>query len=111
LIHGAFPYHEEVGFLANRPNVHVDISLFNIFAPLRVGERILRVLDLAPAGKVLFGTDGFNEPELFWFAAVVLRDAWAAARADLRDAGARRTWIDEMERMMFETNARELYGI
>lgn len=111
LIHGSFPYHEEVGFLANRPNVYVDVSLFNIFAPLGVAERILRIIDVAPTAKVLFGTDAFNEPELFWFGAVVLREAWEAARVRLAEAGAGSGWIEESERAMFEGNARRLYGL
>ena len=73
LIHGGFPYHEEVGFLATaRPNIHVDFSLFNIFAPARLGDRLLTLIELAPTGKVLAGTDGFSIPEAFWFAAAPL---------------------------------------
>ncbi len=111
LIHGSFPYHEELGFLANRPNVYADISLFNIFAPLNVAQRILRLIDVAPTAKVLFGTDAFHEPELFWFAAGVLREGWQKARAHLESCGLGKMWIEDAEEAMFEGNARRLYGI
>ncbi|MDQ6771885.1 MAG: amidohydrolase, partial [Candidatus Dormibacteraeota bacterium] len=68
LIHGSYPWHEELAYLAaTRPNVWADLSLFNIFAPALVGERMLRVLELAPAARVLLGTDGHGQPETHWF--------------------------------------------
>jgi hypothetical protein len=57
------------------------------------------------------GTDGFHEPELYWFAATVLRDAWTGVRGRLREAGARAGWLHDAEARMFEGNARELYGL
>jgi predicted TIM-barrel fold metal-dependent hydrolase len=52
LIHGSFPYHEEAAYLAPaRPRVHVDFSLFNIFAPARVADRLLRLVELRPPGR------------------------------------------------------------
>ena len=112
LIHGGFPWHEEVAFLAaTKPNVWVDVSLFNIFSPATVADRLLRLVDLAPVHRVLMGTDGFHEPELYWFAGRVLMDAWTIASARLRESGVRKAWVDDSEERMFEGNARELYGI
>jgi hypothetical protein len=112
LIHGSFPYHEEVGFLATaRPNVNVDFSLFNIFAPARLTERLLTLVELAPTGKVLAGTDGFSIPESYWFAAGITHEAWDGVRRALLDAGARPSWLDTMTSAVFEDNARRLYGL
>jgi uncharacterized protein len=112
LIHGGFPWHEEIAFLAaTKTNVWVDVSLFDIFSPVTVADRLLRLVDLAPARRLLMGTDGFHEPELYWFAAKVLLEAWRVVRTRLREAGARETWLDETEALMFEDNAKELYGI
>lgn len=112
LIHGSYPWHEELAHLATvTPNVHAELSLHQLFSPLTTADRMLRVLDLAPASKVLLGTDGHGEPETFWFAASMLREAWSRAASTLRDAGARSTWIDGVERSIFEDNARRLYGI
>jgi len=77
LIHGAFPWHEQLAHMASViPNVYAEVSLHQLFSPLTTPDRLLRILDLAPATKVLVGTDGHAEPELFWFGASALREAW-----------------------------------
>jgi uncharacterized protein len=112
LIHGSYPWHEELAYLAwTRPNVWADLTLFNLFAPVTTADRLLRVLDLAPARKVVVGSDAYHEPELFWFGALVMAEAWEVVAARLAEAGARRSWIEEAGSLVFEGNARELYGI
>lgn len=112
LIHGSYPWHEEQAFLATtKPNVYAELSLSNIFVPLTVAGRLARILELAPAAKVLLGTDGHSEPESFWFAATLLREAWAEVRSRMSGAGAREAWLDDVESRIFERNARELYRL
>jgi len=112
LIHGSYPWHEEQAWLATtRPNVWAEVSLFDIFSPVTMGSRLLRWIDLAPTDKLIAGTDGHGEPEVFWFAAGVLREGWATVRATLTEAGVREAWLARAERRIFEENARELYGV
>ena len=112
LIHGSYPWTEELAYLAaTRPNVWADLSLCNIFSPLTTADRLLRLLELAPTGRILLATDGFQEPELHWFAAVVLRDAWEQVRSTTAAGGARPSWLDEVRNAIFEGNARALYGL
>ncbi|MGH7903208.1 MAG: amidohydrolase family protein [Candidatus Dormibacteraceae bacterium] len=112
LLHGSFPWHEEQAYLAlTKPNVWADFSLSNIYSPTTTADRLMRILDLAPAAKVLAATDGYHEPETFWFAGLVLREAWQVVEDRLEAAGARRSWIDQVSRMVLEENARRLYGI
>lgn len=112
LLHGSYPWHDELAFLAaTRPNVWADVSLFNIFSPATTAERLLRILDLAPARKVVMATDGYHEPEIFWFAATILKEAWAEVQELILDMGVRTSWVDEVERLIFEDNTRNLYGI
>jgi hypothetical protein len=67
LIHGSYPWHEELAYLAlTKANVWADISLFQLFSPVTSGDRLLRILDIAPATKVLLATDGYHQPELFF---------------------------------------------
>ena len=50
LIHGSFPWAEQAAYLATaRPNLWVELSLSNLFAPLHTADRLLRILDVAPA--------------------------------------------------------------
>jgi predicted TIM-barrel fold metal-dependent hydrolase len=112
LIHGSYPWHEQLGYLAwCRPNVWADLTLFNLFSPVTTADRLLRILDIAPARKILLGTDAYHEPELFWFGAVVMNEAWEAVSSQLTAAGARPSWVEETRAMTFEDNARGLYGI
>lgn len=112
LIHGSYPWHEQLAYLAlTKPNVWADVSLFTLFSPITSGERLLRILDIAPATKVLLATDGYHQPELFWYGAHVLRDAWEHASAAMRTAGAGDSWLSEVGSMIFERNARSMYGI
>jgi hypothetical protein len=112
LIHGSYPWHEELAYLATtKPNVWADLSLFTLFSPVTSGERLLRILDLAPATKVLLATDGYHQPELFWFGAQVLEDSWRSASAAMREQGARDAWLQDVRSMIFEGNARSLYGL
>jgi predicted TIM-barrel fold metal-dependent hydrolase len=112
LIHGSYPWTDELAYLAaTRPNVWADLSLSNIFSPLRTADRLLRLVDLAPTDRILLATDAFQEPELYWFAAGVLRDAWGRVRSDLSAEGAGANWLDAVQHAMFEGNARDLYGL
>lgn len=112
LIHGSFPWHEQAAYLASvRPNLWVELSLSNLFAPLHTADRLLRILDLAPRGRVLLGTDGHELPETQWFACRVLIDAWTQVARWLTDAGARTTWVEETRDTLFEANAREVYAL
>ena len=110
LIHGAYPWTEELGFLAlSRPNVFAEVSLFNIFTPLQVTQRLVQLLELVPTDRIMFGTDGHEIPESFWFAAHVLRDSWSQASEVLLRAGADPAWIEQARLDVFERTARKLY--
>jgi uncharacterized protein len=109
LIHGGFPWHEQLGYLASvRPRVWAEYSLANLISPATTADRLLRLLDLAPTDRVMLGSDGHGSPETHWFAACVLRDAWDDVRQRLSGL-ARATWLDEVEDRIFLANARRLY--
>jgi predicted TIM-barrel fold metal-dependent hydrolase len=111
LIHASYPWHEQAGWLAGvHPRLWTEYSLCNLFSPATTADRLLRLLDIAPAGRVTLGSDGHGMPESLWFGCVVLRDAWREVRLRLRgsvDDG----WLDDVEERIFERNARELYRL
>lgn len=111
LIHGGFPWHEQVAYLAAvRPGVWVDLSLSNLVSPATTADRLLRLLDLAPSRRLLLGSDGHGSPETHWFALGVLRDAWSVVRGRLGEV-VRASWLDDVEHDIFTENARRLYGL
>ena len=69
------------------------------------------MLDLAPRGRVLLGSDGHGAPETHWFGCRNLLDAWSAVAARLAEAGARPGWVAATRRALFDDNATGLYGL
>jgi uncharacterized protein len=112
LIHGSFPWHEQSAHLAaTKANVWLELSLSNLFAPMGTAGRLLSMLDVAPTGRLLLGSDGHGAPETHWFGCTVLNDAWRQVAQDLTDAGARRDWINDAHEALFEGNAQAVYAL
>jgi hypothetical protein len=112
LIHGSFPWHQQAAYLASvRPNVWVELSLSNLFAPVGTSERLVQMLDIAPTGRILLGSDGHGAPETHWFGCRTLLDAWRDAERLLAQAGARHDWVERTRRALFEENARAVYAL
>ncbi len=111
LIHASYPWHEQAGYMASvRPRVWTEYSLCNLFSPATTADRLLRLLDVAPLGRVTLGSDGHGMPESHWCGCVLLRDAWAAVRERLAGSVSAR-WLEEAGELIFERNARQLYGL
>jgi uncharacterized protein len=112
LIHGSFPWHEKAAYLASvKPNVWVELSLSNLFAPAGVADRLFQILDVAPRDRVLLGSDGHGAPETHWFGCRVLADAWDDVASRLADVGARRDWLADTRAAIFYGNARQVYAL
>jgi predicted TIM-barrel fold metal-dependent hydrolase len=72
LVHSGFPDNPNAAFMASvLPNVFLDFSLTIPFLNPLSHERIMEILEITPSSKVMYGSDGFNIPELFWFSAKV----------------------------------------
>jgi len=78
LVHGGYPYVEEAGFLVSTyPNVFMDLSETIPFAGVGVREKLVGLMAMAPTTKLMYGSDGFNVPELHWFSAIhAKRSIW-----------------------------------
>jgi predicted TIM-barrel fold metal-dependent hydrolase len=78
ILHMGYPYVRESAYLASiYNNVHVDLSLAIPFALSEASLCLTQLLGLAPASKLLYASDGFSVPELFWLGARVARRALA----------------------------------
>ena len=110
LLH-CYPFIREASWLAGLfPNVHVDLCMVLQWVVHRGPELILEALDVAPVSKLLFATDGFRVPELFYLGATWWRDDLADVLAGLVE----RDLVDEARaaawgRSVLRENALRIY--
>ncbi|MCB0121414.1 MAG: amidohydrolase family protein [Caldilineaceae bacterium] len=113
LLHAAYPYVRELGYLAAiYSNVWIDMGLAIPHVSSEIPAIWRQVLGLTPTSKVLFSTDAYSIPEIFWLAARWGRQGLATVLTELVDLGA----LTEDEAMVAATqilhdNAAQLYGL
>jgi hypothetical protein len=113
LVHGGFPWVEEAAMLAVMfPRVWLDTSLFSSFLPAAAAPKLLDILRLAPASRVLYASDAAFIPEMHWFTALIGREAVSRAADTLRREGfLTRAEALEAARLILAENARGLYRV
>jgi hypothetical protein len=117
MVHGGWPFQNEITALLTKPNAYLDISSQDLlFPPAALAARLREWLEWTPE-KVLFGTDaypysdGLGWEESGWLAANRARQALAIAlTAMMRDGEIDRTRAVTLARMVLRDNARALYG-
>lgn len=88
LIHGGYPYLEELGMMVNHyKNVYADISSFIPFASIACEEKVKNLMELAPLNKIFFGTDGGIILESLWYGAINFKRVFAKILEELIDDG------------------------
>lgn len=78
LLHAAYPYTREAGYLATVYR-HVYLDMGEIFPMVsRDGQRavIRQAMELAPGSKLLYSSDGRWFPETFYLANLEFREVW-----------------------------------
>lgn len=113
LLHASYPYARTLGYLASvYPNVYADFGLAIPFVAGDARAVLRELLGLAPASKVLYSSDAFHIPELYWLGAVMGRRALGDVleeyvKDDLITASA----AEEMARGILYENAVRVYGM
>ncbi len=70
LLHASYPYVRELSYLASLySNVWMDVGLAIPYVTLDIPALWRQAFSLAPTSKVLFSTDAYSIPEIFWLAA------------------------------------------
>jgi len=113
LVHSGYPYSSEAGYMANvLPRVYCDVSEGVPFAA-SAGHRIYaQVLEMAPLSKVMYGSDGFNLPEINYIGAKLGKSALARALEDLVDGDLlSQAEAQHAAGLILAGNARRLYGL
>ena len=106
LLH-CYPFVREAGWLAAvYANVHLDLSL-TIPHVSRPGAALAEAIELAPISKLLYASDGADEPELYLLAAIWWRDALAAVLPEALPP----SQAEDAARRILAENARTLYRL
>jgi len=113
ICHCGYPYVAEAGYLVSQyQNVWADISAITPFASVGAESRLIQLFEMAPLSKVMFGTDGHNIPELYWFGTVYLKKCLARVFEKLVSDGAiTEKYALEISKKIFSETARSFYRI
>jgi uncharacterized protein len=110
LLH-CYPFIREASWLAGLfSNVYLDLCMVLQWVVHRGPDLIREALDVAPVSKLLFATDGFRVPELFYLGAKWWRDDLAHVLAGFIDRG----FVDEVRAVewggfVLRANALRIY--
>jgi len=112
LLHN-YPFHRHAGYLAQvYSNVFVDVGLATHNLGRGSKTIIAEMLELAPFGKVLYSSDAFGLPELFYLGAQLFRRGLADfLRAGVEDGDWTAVDAERVSRMICSQNARRAYRL
>jgi predicted TIM-barrel fold metal-dependent hydrolase len=113
LLHAGYPYVRELGYLATLySNVFVDVGLAIPFVTVDIPALWSQLLGLTATSKILFSTDAYSIPDIYWLATRWGR--WGLARAlEAAMACGALTEAEALEsaQAMLGGNAARLYGV
>ncbi|WP_338426655.1 amidohydrolase family protein [Sphingopyxis kveilinensis] len=112
-IHAGYPLVGQAAWLSHLyTNCYFELSIMTPFAHQGLFQRYLQVMEAVPVSKILFGSDAYHVPELFWLAARWGKRYLAQALGVYVDEGV--LGIDEAleaARMILYKNNRRLYNL
>jgi hypothetical protein len=113
LLHMGYPYVRESAFLASLyPDVYVDLSLAVPLLHPVLPRLLQELLALAPATKLLYGSDAHSQPEMFWLGARYGRRALGQILAAwIEDGTVEEDEALEIAERIFFRNALGLYHL
>ncbi len=113
LLHAGWPYYRELAHLAAiYPHVYIDLSLAIPFATTGIPTMLRDILGMTPHNKILFATDAFTMPEIYWLAARWGRWGLSKVLTEFVDVGflTQQEALGTAEAILF-VNARRLYQV
>jgi predicted TIM-barrel fold metal-dependent hydrolase len=113
LLHASYPYVRELGYLASLySNVWMDLGLAVPFATVDIPSVWRQAISLTPMSKILFSTDAYSLPDIYWLAARWGRWGFAKILDELIEIGAF-TQAEALEaaHQILHGNAEKLYEV
>lgn len=112
LLH-CFPYVHEAAFLSSLYlNVFMDLSLSVSLASPRAARMLSEALSVAPASKILAGSDGHRCPESHWYGSLCWKRALTFALYDMINSGLlTQREAEDLCALILHDNAIKLYKL
>ncbi|HVD27027.1 MAG TPA: amidohydrolase family protein, partial [Mycobacteriales bacterium] len=113
LLH-CWPYQRQAGWLASvHPHVHLDVGLaLHYVGPTRAAAVLAEAAELAPFGKLLYSSDAYGLPELYFLGALTFRRALGTMLTERVEAG---EWsaadATRIARLIGHGNAESVYDL
>jgi len=113
LVHCGYPYTDEAAYLTNvLPNVYLDLSVLIPYATANMSNRILKVMELAPASKILYASDATQIPEMHWLSAKLGKKALQQALSQVVERSVvTDTEAHDIAKMILAENAKLVYRL
>jgi predicted TIM-barrel fold metal-dependent hydrolase len=112
LLH-CYPYVREAAFMCSLyGNVHMDLSLAISHASGRAARMVADALSLAPATKLMAGSDGHSCPETHWYGALSWKRALTQCLCDMINGGlVTQREAETVGGLILHDNAIQLYKL
>ncbi len=113
LTHGGYPWIEESGFLVNSyPNVFLDLSETIPFISIGIADKLKKLFEMTPTNKIMYGSDGYNIPELFWISALETKRALSRVLNELVESDTIEVdWALEIAEQILSKNTKRIYNL
>ena len=113
LLHASYPYVRELGYLASLySNVWMDLGLAVPFATVDIPSVWRQALSLTPTSKILFSTDAYSIPDIYWLAGRWGRWGLAQVLDELMTIGAfTQEEAINVAHQILHANAEKLYEV
>lgn len=114
LLHAAYPFMREAGFLAAvYPQAYVDFGLAIPFLSVAgMRSTLSQLLELSPTSKVMYSSDAHLIPELYYLGALWSRRLLAETlERSHHDGEITATEVDEIAIAILHRNAQQLYRL
>jgi predicted TIM-barrel fold metal-dependent hydrolase len=112
-IHAGYPLIGEAAWLSHLyANCYFEVSLMNPLIGEGLARRFLEILEVVPFSKVLFGSDAYDVPELYWLAGRWGKLYLSLALAKyVREGIASEEEVLRMAQMILSGNNRRVYNL
>lgn len=113
LLHGGYPFSEEMAFMVNGySNVVTDVSSMTADDSIAVERVLPLLLEKVPFSKIMYGSDGAGDVDPIWFAAVNFKKVLGRVFDNLLERNViTKAFGEKAAKLILSENAKEFYGL